>query len=137
MFSNVWTALKAILDPLITTTTLTAVFNYDVKTYDTFPLCNIMIADSEETYLDSSNNMADLKFIIKIIDQNKSIATMEVRMRTLVDTILVELRKKSNCTLWWIAEWITFSIIWGWQDYEQPTRVCEITCKVRVVNTVV
>ena len=137
MYSSIWTALKAILDPLITTTTLTAVYNYDVKTYNTFPALSIVIWEWEETYLDTANNEANINFLIRIVDQNKDVSSMEARMRTLVDNILVELRKKSNSTLWWIAEWITFKIIWWWQDLEMPIRVCEITCIVKIVNTVI
>ena len=137
MYSSVWTALKAILDPLITTTTLTAVYDYDLKSYESFPVATISTSDWEETYLDSSNNISILKFIIRVADQNKVVATMEARMRTLVDAILVELRKKTNCELWGIAEWMTFSIIWGWKDDEHLTRVCDITCIIKLINTVV
>ncbi len=136
MFTNIWNALYNIINWLIAGTTLNAVFNYDIKTWDSFPYATISVAEWEEIYLDNLVNLTNLKYIIRVYDQNKSVALMEARMRLLIDNIMTELRKKENCCLWWIAESMTFSLNWGWQDMEQPTRVCEITCNIQMVNNI-
>ena len=136
MFSDVWIALYNKLTPLISTTTLSAVYNYDIKTAESYPYATVSTWDWEEIYLDNLVNETNFKFIIRVYDQNKSVSTMEARMRTLIDTIMVELRKKWNCTLWWLIESLTFNLKWGWQDFEEPTRVCEITCNIKMVNNI-
>jgi hypothetical protein len=55
--------------------------------------------DGEEIYLDNLVNLTNLKYVIRVYDQNKSVALMEARMRLLIDNIMIELRKKGNCTL--------------------------------------
>jgi len=136
MFKDISWAIKTILDTLIAGTSLSAVYNYDIKTYDSFPTATISPVDWEEIILDSATNVDDLVFKIKVVDQNKSIAIMEDRMRTLADAILTELRKKANCTLSWTVEKIDFSITWWWLDDEQPMRVFEILCRTKSVNTI-
>jgi len=136
MFTAIWTALYNIINGLVASTTLNVVYNYDVKWNDTFPYATISTADWEEIYLDNLVNKTNLKFIIRVYDQNKSIATMEARMRLLIDNIMIELRKKGNCTLWDIVESMTFNLNWWWQDMEMPVRVCEITCNIQMVNNI-
>lgn len=130
MFTETWIALYNIMNWLIATTTLNAVFNYDIKTIESFPSASISLQEWDEIYLDQLLNQIDIKYIIRIYDQNKSVALMEARMRLLVDNIMITLRNKSNCGLWWTANRITFSYKWWWQDNEQPIRVCEITCNI-------
>ncbi len=136
MFTNCGVALYNIINWLVAWTTLNVVYNYDVKTWDSFPYATISVMDWEEIYLDNLVNLTNLKYMIRVYDQNKSVALMEARMRLLIDNIMVELRKKGNCTLWDIAESMTFSLKWGWQDMEQPVRVCEITCNIQMVNNI-
>ena len=136
MFTAIWTALYNIINWLVASTTLNVVYNYDSKWSDTFPYATISTVDWEEIYLDNLVNKTNLKFIVRVYDQNKSISTMEARMRLLIDNIMIELRKKGNCTLWDIVESMTFNLNWWWQDMEQPVRVCEITCNIQMVNNI-
>ena len=136
MFTSIGIALYNIINWLVAWTTLNIVYNYDIKTADTFPYATISVMDWEEIYLDNLVNLTNLKYIIRVYDQNKSVALMEARMRLLIDNIMIELRKKGNCTLWDIAESMTFNLNWWWQDMEQPVRVCEITCNIQMVNNI-
>jgi hypothetical protein len=136
MFTSITWAIKTILDGLIASTTLASVYNYDVKTYESFPCATITPIDWEEIFLDTSSNVDNFVIKIRVVDQNRDISWMEARMRLLADNILSELRKKSNCTLWWIIEKIDFSITWGWIDNEQPMRVFEIFCRTQSVNNI-
>jgi hypothetical protein len=136
MFSNIWTEIYNIIYWLIDTTTLSAVYNYDVKTYNSFPTATIWVIEWEEIFLDTGNNSDNLIFKIKVVDQNKNIDTMEARMRLLADNILWELRKRENQTLNNTVCKITFSINWGWIDDEQPMRVFEILCRTTSINLI-
>lgn len=136
MITNIWNEIKNLLNGLIATTTLTAVYNYDIKEINSFPIAKITTMDGVETVLDTFTNQDNLIFKISVIDQNKSVEVMEARMRLLIDNILNELRKKENQTLnntvcnFWI------SFVWGWLDLEQPMRVCEITLNCKTTNTI-
>lgn len=44
-YSSIGIAIKAILDPLISTTTLSVVYNYDAKTSDVYPYAEIIVSD--------------------------------------------------------------------------------------------
>jgi hypothetical protein len=81
--------------------------------------------------------MDTIDFRIRIVDKNRDVANMEARMRTLIDNIIAELRKKSNITLGGLICNMTFEITWGWLDDDQPMRTCEITCKCLTTNTII
>ena len=136
MFTNITWALYTILNNLVSSTTLSAVYNYDVKTYNSFPTATISPVDWEEIFLDTANNQDNLVFKIRVVDQNRDIAVMEARMRTLADSILSELRKKANQTLWNSVCMVDFSITWGWLDDEQPMRTFEILCRTKSIATI-
>jgi len=136
MFTNITWALYTILNNLVSSTTLTAVYNYDVKTYNSFPTATISPVDWEEIFLDTANNQDNLVFKIRVVDQNRDIAVMEARMRTLADSILTELRKKANQTLWNSVCMVDFSITWWWLDDEQPMRTFEILCRTKSIATI-
>lgn len=134
-YVNIWNSIASILNWLIAGTTLTAVYNYDVKEAMSFPYAVVSAQTWEENILDTASNEIIYWFVIRIIDTNKDIANMETRMRTLVDNVLAELRKKINLTLSWsVIKFLPFTINWGWYDWPQfPVRVCEI--KVSIVET--
>lgn len=136
MITNIWLEIKNILNSLITTTTLTAVYNYDIKEINSFPIAKITTIDWEETVLDTANNEDNLNFKITVIDQNKSVENMETRMRLLVDNILSELRKKQNQTLNNTVCSFNMSFVWWWLDLEHPMRVCEITLRCKTINII-
>lgn len=137
MFSTISNAIKTILDWLVAGTTLASVYNYDVKTYDVIPCATITPLDTEETILDTATNLDKVQFRIRVVDRNKSIEDMEVRMRILADNVLWELRKKENISLWWTVCNVEFAVQWGWLDDEQPMRTFDIICTCYTTNTII
>jgi len=127
-YTGIWTSIETILNGLIGSTTLTAVNNYDAKTSQTFPYANISTRDGLEDFLDTCHNSITYKFLIRVIDRNKDVEIMEARMRLLCDNILEELRKKNNQTLWGsVLKFWPFSVVWGWFEWQEPSRTFEIS----------
>ena len=137
MFSTISNEIYTIINSLVATTKLAAVYNYDVKTYDNVPVATITPLDTAETVLDTVTNMDVIPFRVRVVDKNKNVATMESRMRTLADEIIAELRKKENITLNGSVCNMTFWITWGWMDDQQPMRTFEIVCTVTTTNTII
>jgi len=99
MFSTISNEIYTIINGLVATTKLAAVYNYDVKTYNSVPAATITPLDTTEVVLDTVTNMDTIPFRIRVVDKNKNVETMEARMRLLADNIIAELRKKENITL--------------------------------------
>ena len=137
MFSTISNEIYTIINGLVATTKLAAVYNYDVKTYNSVPAATITPLDTTEVVLDTVTNMDTIPFRIRVVDKNKNVETMEARMRLLADNIIAELRKKENITLNWTACNMTFWIVWGWLDDQQPMRTFDITCTVTTTNTII
>ena len=134
MFKDTWDALDTILTTLIATTTLNNVTNYDLKQYTGFPCITISPVDWGEVFSDTANNEDNFKMRVRVVDQNKSIATMEPRIRLLVDQIIAELRKKDNAELWNTICSFTMTFVWGWLDDQFPTRICDIIIEAKQIN---
>jgi ABC-type enterochelin transport system ATPase subunit len=100
-YSSNGIAIYNIVNGLVASTTLAIVYNYDVKEITKYPCAIISVKDGDEEELDTKNNLLKTRYIIRVQDQNVSVATMEARMRTLCDSILAELRKKANQTISW------------------------------------
>ncbi len=124
-------ALYNIVNGLVASTTLAIVYNYDVKEITKYPCASISVKDGDEEELDTKNNLLRTRYLIRVQDQNVSVATMEARMRTLCDSILAELRKKANQTITGNSVRILpFAVTWGWFDGQLPTRMFEISVEV-------
>lgn len=134
MFTVVSNTINDILIAIIPTTTLKSVYNYDLKSYTTFPCATISVIDWEETFLDTATNQDDLNIRIRVADKNTSVETMESRMRLLADEILEALRKNINLNNTVCK--VTYSITWGWADEQHPIRIFEITCHCTVTNSI-
>ena len=120
-----------ILSWLIATTSLKAVHNYDVKTSDVFPYATITVADGENDFYDTSENQMSSTYSIIIFNENKNIMLSESVMRELVDSILVELNKKTNLQLSWTVNFIRVPTInWGWSTTNESMRICELIVEV-------
>lgn len=130
MYKNNSNAIKVILDWLITTTKLTAVYDYDVKIINSYPIAKISVMDWEWSFFDTNTNKFISQYKIVILNENKTVATSEPIMRELIDEILIELHKKDNVTLWGIVDrFVPISVNWGWTDTNEPLRICEIICE--------
>lgn len=133
-YSTIWIAIKAILDSLVSTTTLAVVYNYDAKTSDNYPYAEIIVSDASEEFLDTANNLSTKNFIIRVTDLSRDLSNTEAKMRLLCDNIVAELRKEANETLGWIAKrvlpkWIN----WYWVTNERQdgsNRIFEINLEV-------
>jgi len=137
-YSTVWNSINNLLTSLIATTTLTAVYNYDVKDSNSFPFTTISMKSGSEKELDTSTNEASYELVIRVVDMNKVVSSMEPRMRLLCDNIIAELRKLNNQTLaGTVINILPITTSWGWYDWQQaPSRVCEITLTIREIFTI-
>lgn len=131
MYNNNVSSIKSILTPLIATTKLTAVYDYDVKSVDSYPFAKISVIDWEWDFFDTANNKLVSNYRISIINQANITSASEVLMRQLVDLVITELNKKTNVTLWWTVDrFIPISVSWGWTESNEPLRICDITVEV-------
>ena len=121
-YTAIWVKLFNIVN---SNTWVAETFNYDPKTYENFPSASISAFTTPETILDTQTNASIYVFIVRVVDQNKSVETMEARMRTLCDSLMDDLRSMSLDD---IIQRITMTVKWGWTDDEQPVRVFEIEC---------
>lgn len=137
MFWTISNEIYTIINWLVASTKLAQVFNYDVKTYDKVPCATITPLEATEIPLDTANNTDTVPFRIRVVDKNKSISSMEARMRTLCDDLLAELRKRENITLNWTVCNTTFSVTWWWLDDEQPMRTFDIIVTCTVTNSII
>jgi len=137
MFSEISNELYTIINSLVATTKLASVYNYDVKTYNSVPCATITPLDIVEIPLDTVTNMDTVPFRIRVVDKNKSVESMEARMRTLADELLAELRKRENITLNWTVCNINFGVTWGWLDDQQPMRTFDIICTCTATNSII
>lgn len=109
-------------------------YNYDAKGSETYPYAIITTKDGTENMLDTSTNYSEFNFIIRVVNINKNVSTMEDVMRQLCDDIMTELRKGVNKTLSGTVDYfLPTSISWGWADGQEPTRVFEINVEVKKI----
>lgn len=119
-YVNIW---QKLYDVVSANTGIAEAFNYDPKTYESFPSASISASSTSETILDTQTNWWLYSFIVRVVDQNTSIATMENRMRALCDSLMSDLRgMQLDSTI----QRITMNVRWWWIDSDQPLRVLEI-----------
>jgi len=114
---------------------LADVYDYDAPTpdsWDGYPFACLVNGDLDEEILDTTDNKATYNFIIRVKDlagENKS--TTESRMRSLCDSIMVELRKYTNLYLSnTVDNVLPFNVKWWWDTANGvPIRVFEISIK--------
>lgn len=137
-YKSVSDSLYSVVNGLVASTKLTAVYNYDIKEATTFPYAIITTKDWEENILDTQSNEIEYSFIIRVIHQSNDIANVEPVMRQLCDDIMWELRKQANQTLsWTIKRLAPFSVTWWWADWQFPTRVFDIQVQVLDIQNIV
>jgi len=123
--------LTDILSSLIGSTKLQAVYNYDIKQVDVYPIAIVRVKDGESDFFDTTNNEMTSSYTIAIVNENKTVATSETVMRELVDDVLLELNKKENLTLGGtVNRIIPRNISWGWSETNESVRICDITIEV-------
>ncbi len=120
---------------------LAEVFNYDVAgpSSDTgYPYACVSNLAAIEDPLDSANNKALYTFLVRVVDVAKDKTLTEARMRSLADTILVELRKRGNATFGGVADKVfPFKTTWKWETGDKvPARVLEIEINVQQSHSI-
>jgi hypothetical protein len=131
MYKANWIAIYNILNWLIASTKLVAVYNYDVKQVDSYPFAKITVNDWIWDFLDTSINQLISNYKISVINQANTTANSEAIMRELVDNILIEFNKSTNITLGWIVERLKVTNInWWWAESNEPLRICEINIEI-------
>ncbi len=115
---------------------LVAVYDYDIPSAEVsewYPYACISNGDMDEGILDSADNTAVFTFVIRVKDIAKEKTTTEARMRALCDTIMAELRKRTNLYLSGSSEnTLPFNVHWSWDTgATSPHRIFEITIKVQ------
>lgn len=133
-YKTIWDSIYTIINSLVASTKLTAVYNYDAKGSESYPYAIITTKDWSEDMLDTSTNYSEFKFIIRVVNVNKDVSNMEAVMRQLCDDIFTELRKGANKTLSGTVDYfLPTSVSWGWWDSQEPTRVFEISVEVKKI----
>ena len=135
MYSTIGQKLYEIINALEPTTKIAAVYNYDKKEFDAFPSVIISPSDQTENIFDTRDNESVYKFIVRVVDLNKNVSSMEARMREICDDILETLRK--NQFLDNTVHRTTLSVRWGWASQDVELRVCEIVVESAVLNPTV
>lgn len=131
-------ALKTIIDsiysvvnPLVSTTKLTGVYKYQLKSSEAFPYAYLAPSDSAETMADTANNATTYQIVLRVFDFDQDNGVMEPRMLTLFDEVMAELRKDNHQTLaGTVLRFNPFSARWGWTDDQMPCRFFEINMSV-------
>lgn len=125
-------ALYDIVNWLVATTKLTAVFNYDVKSVDSYPFAKVSVMDGDNDFFDTNENELVSTYRISVINQNTNIVNSEPVMRELADQIILELNKKTNVTLSWTVVYMKVTnIAWGWSETNESIRICDIIVEVK------
>lgn len=80
---------------------LSEVFGYDPGYTDDsgFPFACVVNRGGTEEHLDTATNQALYRFSIRVCDVNKDKAQTEETIRSLVDEIMTELRKRAHIQL--------------------------------------
>ena len=131
MYKNNWVAIYNILNGLVVSTKLTAVYNYDVKQVDTYPIAKISVNDWLNDFLDTHTNELTTNYKVSIINQANNTLNSEAVIRELVDNIILEFNKQNNITLGWSVERMKITTIsWGWGESNEPLRICEINIEI-------
>lgn len=130
MYTNIWNALKTILDGLVATTKINVVYNYDKTQHSSLPAVTISPIDTTEVLFASDRNMVDINYRIRCVDDAKGLQETENNMRSIADAILRELRL--NPDLNGTVCLFDVNVVWGWVWDEQPYRSFDINliCKV-------
>ena len=129
-FKEIWVAIKTKMDEMkVTNPWVVDVYNYEVKTSESYPYISITPTNITEDVLDQLQNQSIYNFTIRVIDKNKDVAVMEARMREIVDLVLWKLREMwHQITLTdGTSIKINWSWNWGWLDEQEPLRVFNIT----------
>lgn len=113
---------------------LSAVFSYDpgYTDDDGFPYACIIAKGATEEHLDTATNQTLYRFVIRACDVNKDKAQTEVTVRSLVDEILAELRKRAHINFGGTVDRVLpFEVTFGWDNGTQtPMRWAEIAVDV-------
>lgn len=109
---------------------LAEVFWYDPGYTDDsgFPFACVVNRGGTEEHLDTATNQALYRFSIRVCDVNKDKAQTEETIRSLVDEIMTELRKRAHIQLWGLVDRVLpFEVSFSWENANQtPMRCADI-----------
>lgn len=119
---------------------LSEVFWYDPGYTDDsgFPYACIINRGGTEEHLDTATNQTLYRFSIRVCDVNKDKAQTETTIRSLVDEILAELRKRGNLQLGGAVDRVLpFEVTFWWENGTQtPMRYAEIQVEVLMHHSI-
>lgn len=97
-YENLGTAIYnivngVVLTGLTQTGTWPSGFNYEPKELTDFPLFTVVPQEDSETWLDSSTNQDEIRFVLRIYDRYEDSSATEARMRKIVDKVRDAIRK--------------------------------------------
>lgn len=119
---------------------LSEVFWYDPGYTDDsgFPYACVVSRGGTEENLDTATNQALYRFSIRACDVNKDKAQTETTIRSLVDEILAELRKRANIQFGGAVDRVLpFEVSYGWDNGTQtPIRWAEIQIDVLMHHSI-
>lgn len=111
---------------------LSVVYDFEAPDATGYPYATIAPKEGEEDILDTANNLATYRFLIRAVNVNKDKGVMEPTMRRLADDIMGELRKGAHQTFGNTVDRVSpFKISWGWETSNNlPSRFFEIEIEV-------
>jgi len=99
-FVNIRSELKSIIDAIKVAAGIATVYNYPPTTVGNTPAVAILDGRSDDSYGDTARNMVETQFIVRtMVEKTTDDSTQMTALLTVVDALLVELRKNTNATL--------------------------------------
>lgn len=114
---------------------LAEVFNHDPGYTDDsgFPYACVINRGATEEHLDTATNQTLYRFVVRACDVNKDKAQTETTVRSLVDEVLAELRKREHINFGGTVDRVLpFEVTFGWSENtsQVPMRWAEIEVNV-------
>ena len=138
---SVRTRLKTILDALVATTTLAAVYNYQPIKPTKTPFAALLFGGGNENLVDSVANEFESEFLIRVVvEEITDYSTQETKLLTATDAILDEIRDDDNWTLSGDAHFLlstSVSAILSSKLESTPVLYQEITVKAKTLKSTI
>ena len=96
-------AIKALLDGIKAANNVTTVYDYPVTNVAETPTIVLLDAEGSEDYESTAQNQSNLRWVVRVVVEKQETqaadSTAVTTLLTIMDAVMVELRKKSNHTL--------------------------------------
>lgn len=134
MYKDIGDKLYSVIDWLTSTTKINKVYYHPKRDISQWlPAVTISPMQSDISVESNQKDIAIVPFVLRIYVENKDIATVEDKLRTIADDITDELR--SNRDLDWLVDKSQFKVKRWWTDSTEPLRVCEIEAHYTQLST--